>query len=263
MHAGDETFRRRSLRPHGLADEQTLRRAAALAGASVFFAVLLILLGLGVVVLAVVIVAACVAGGVLVARRLGGGAAGMPAQARRLRTPSAVRFQLRQALSGAPLAARTMLVERALQRRTTRSTGSELSPGLLGVEAARCNALGLALRRRGYAKEAATLHEAARLIFAGTGDSRSEALTANVLGVALAEAGRQDAALENFTHARAVLEALGDRQWAGKVLANIGLSKQRLGQDDQAVEFLQSALEVLTPETEAYGRVERRLRRTG
>jgi tetratricopeptide (TPR) repeat protein len=174
----------------------------------------------------------------------------------------------------APLPTRTQVAERlrvlssATQRRigaalAPRSADPELSPGVLSREAARCNGLGLALRRAGHARQAATLHQAARLIFAEAGDSRSAALTANVLGVALAEAGRQDAALEQFAQARTLLRALGERQWEGKVLANIGLAKHRVGEDDQAVDFLQSALELLTPETEAYGRVERRLKQAG
>jgi tetratricopeptide (TPR) repeat protein len=262
---------------------------------------LLILLGLGVVVLAALIVAACIAGGVLVVHQLGGGAA-LAERARSWRPPRVPSLTRSVSLSRvanrnddeatiemaslgalppdrnvygrAPLPTRSELAERLqgsmdrVQRRVRsarapRATDLEISPAVLGSEAAHCNTLGLALRRAGHPNEAATLHEAARLIYAGTGDRRSEALTANVLGVALAEDGRHDAALEQFEHARTVLQAIGDRQWEGKVLANIGLSKHRLGQDDQAVAFLQSALEALAPETEAYERVERRIERAG
>jgi tetratricopeptide (TPR) repeat protein len=109
-------------------------------------------------------------------------------------------------------------------------------------------------------QQAAALHEAAQLIFARLGNRRAEALAANALGVALAEIGEHDPALEQFERARRLLQELGDRHWQGKVLANIGQAKHRLGRDDEAVEHLQTALAHLTPQTEAYRRVERRLR---
>jgi hypothetical protein len=137
---------------------------------------------------------------------------------------------------------------------------AEDAVGVADVEGSRCNALGLALRRAGRTQQAAALHEAALLIFARLGDRRAEALAANALGVALVEIGDHDGALEQFERARALLHELGDRHWEGKVLANIGLAKHRVGRDDEALEHLQIALANLSPETEAYRLVERRLK---
>jgi tetratricopeptide (TPR) repeat protein len=135
------------------------------------------------------------------------------------------------------------------------------APGPLELEGSRCNALGVELRRAGRAQQAATLHEAARLIYAEAGDSRGEALAANALGVALAELGDDDAALLQFEQARTLLHELGDRHWEGKVLANVGLAKQRAGRDEEAVDLLRDALAKLSPESEAYRLVEQRLLR--
>jgi tetratricopeptide (TPR) repeat protein len=135
------------------------------------------------------------------------------------------------------------------------------SPASLEEEGSRCNALGVELRRAGRVQQAATLHEAARLIYEEVGDRRGEALAANALGVALAEMADDDAALEQFERARTLLHEIGDRQWEGKVLANLGFAKHRVGRDDEAVDVLRSALAKLSPETEAYQRVEQRLRR--
>ena len=123
----------------------------------------------------------------------------------------------------------------------------------------RCHALGRALRQAGRPEQAATMHGAACLIFGRVGNSRAEALAANAVGVALAEAGKQDAALEHFEHSRALLRKLGDEEWEGKVLANISQAKHRAGEDEEAIGLLRSALEKLSPETDAYRRVERRL----
>jgi Tetratricopeptide repeat len=171
-----------------------------------------------------------------------------------------------------PLPTRTQIIESfpqllpALQRRirdalVDKSPSAATESTVLEVQASRCNELGVALRRAGCARQAATLHRAARLIFAGVGDGRGEALAANALGVALVEAGEQDSALEQFEEARTLLRKVGDRHWEGKVLANIGLAKHRVGQDDEALRLLQSALDRLSPETAAYRLVERRLRR--
>ena len=103
------------------------------------------------------------------------------------------------------------------------------------------------------------MHGAASLIFRRVGNSRAEALAANAVGVALAEAGKQDAALEHFEHSRTLLRKLGDEEWEGKVLANISQAKHRAGKNEEAIGLLRSALEKLSPETDAYRRVERRL----
>lgn len=158
------------------------------------------------------------------------------------RLPSVLRRWIRDALAGAPATAAS-------------------SPGSLEEEGSRCNALGVELRRAGRVQQAVTLHEAARLIYEEVGDRRGEALAANALGVALAEMANEDAALEQFEQARTLLHEIGDRQWEGKVLANVGFAKHRVGRDDEAVDLLRSALAKLSPETEAYQRVEQRLRR--
>jgi tetratricopeptide (TPR) repeat protein len=134
-------------------------------------------------------------------------------------------------------------------------------PNVLEAEGSRCNEIGVKLRRAGRLQQAATLHEAARVIYAGVGDGRGEALAANGLGVALAELGDEDAALEQFERAQTLLRELGDPEWEGKVLANAGLAKHRVGQDDEAVDLLRTALTKLSPQSEAYRRVEQRLRR--
>jgi tetratricopeptide (TPR) repeat protein len=139
--------------------------------------------------------------------------------------------------------------------------GAPATPGSLEDEGSRCHALGVELRRAGRVQEAAKLHEAARLIYEEVGDRRGEALAANALGVAFAEMANDDAALEQFERARTLLHEIGDRQWEGKVLANVGFAKHRVGRDDEAVDLLRSALAKLSPETEAYQRVEQRLRR--
>jgi tetratricopeptide (TPR) repeat protein len=169
-----------------------------------------------------------------------------PRRAQLARTPSrllsAVQRPIRAALSAAP-------------------TTAASSPTSLEEEGSRCNALGVELRRAGRVQQAATLHEAARLIYEEVGDRRGEALAANALGVALAEMADDDAALEQFERARTLLHEIGDRQWEGKVLANLGFAKHRVGRDDEAVDVLRSALAKLSPETEAYQRVEQRLKR--
>jgi tetratricopeptide (TPR) repeat protein len=123
-----------------------------------------------------------------------------------------------------------------------------------------CHALGGALRRAGRPEHAATLHEAASLIFGRVGNTHAEALATNSVGVALAEAGNQEAAVEHFEQARALVRALDDDEWEGKILANLSLAKQRAGQDDDAVSLLHRALEKLSPDTDAYRRVEERLK---
>jgi Tetratricopeptide repeat len=138
--------------------------------------------------------------------------------------------------------------------------GAEDAAAVADVEGSRCNALGLALRRAGRTQQAAALHEAALLIFARLGNSRAEALAANALGVALVEIGDHDGALEQFERARALLHELGDRHWEGKVLANIGLAEHRIGRKDEAIDHLRTALANLSPQTEAYRLVERRLK---
>lgn len=158
-------------------------------------------------------------------------------------------------------------VSRLLQAVEGRVGGAVVEPprdtegaaAVASSEGLRCNALGLALRRTGQVQQAAALHEAALLIFSRLGNRRAEALSANALGVAFAEIGDEDAAFEQFERARLLLHELGDRHWEGKVLANIGLAKHRLGRDDEAREHLESALANLSPETDAYRRVERRV----
>jgi hypothetical protein len=154
----------------------------------------------------------------------------------------ALQKRIRDALAGAPATAAT-------------------SPGSLEEEGLRCHALGFELRRAGRVQQAATLHEAARLIYEELGNRRGEALAANALGVAFAEMANEDAALEQFERARTLLHEIGDRQWEGKVLANVGFAKHRVGREDEAVDLLRSALAKLSPETEAYQRVEQRLKR--
>lgn len=216
-----------------LEEEQVRRRWIAVTAAVVFLACLLVVLGLGLVVL----IAFGIAGSV---------ASVWVARARSLQWPM-------------PADAH----EAATVETVALATGDDPAPpqSPLQAEGTRCNALGVALRRAGRAHHAATLHEAARLIFAGAGDRRGEALTANALGAALVEVGKPDAALEQFEQARTLLHALGDRHCEGKVLANIALAKRREGADEEAVDLLRSALEKLSPQTEAYRRVERQLAR--
>jgi len=288
--SGDSSFLRLLL-SHSPRAERLRRRCAAVAAAVVLVAGLLLALGLGLLVLIGLVALAFVGAVLAVHERLPRSsvpwrdaatfvrqrvmrsaapsiddaatvemAAVTPSSADRTvygRAPLPTRAQLAQALAR---------VLPGLQRRIAASlTGGSasiaMSPTLIELEGSRCNALGVALRRAGRADQAATLHEAARVIFAGVGESRGEALAANALGVALAEAGEQDAALEQFEQARTLLRELGDRQWEGKVLANIGLAMRRVGQDDEAVDLLQTALAKLSPETDAYRVVERQLSR--
>jgi tetratricopeptide (TPR) repeat protein len=124
----------------------------------------------------------------------------------------------------------------------------------------RCQALGTLLRRRGRPEDAATLHAAARLLFAESGDRRGEAVATNGLGLALFSAGEQDASFAQFEQARRLMRSVGDREREGRVTANLGLAKLRSGAIDEAAELLRAALEELTPGTPEYRRVEERLR---
>jgi tetratricopeptide (TPR) repeat protein len=124
----------------------------------------------------------------------------------------------------------------------------------------RCQTLGTLMRRRGRAEEAATLHEAARLIFVEAGDPRGEAVATNGLGLALFSAGRREASFAQFEQARRLLRAVGDREPEARVTANLALAKLRSGATEEATELLRRALEHLTPNTPDYRRVEERLR---
>ena len=123
-----------------------------------------------------------------------------------------------------------------------------------------CQALGTLLRQRGRAQDAATLHTAARLLFAETGDRHGEAVATNALGLALFSAGEPDASFAQFEQARRLLHLAGDREREGRVTANLGLAKLRSGAPDEAAALLRSALEQLTPGTPDYEQVEQRLR---
>jgi tetratricopeptide (TPR) repeat protein len=124
----------------------------------------------------------------------------------------------------------------------------------------RCQELGTLFRRRGRAYDAATLHAAARLIFAESGDRRGEAVATNGLGLALFSAGEQESSFAQFEQARRVLRSVGDREREGRVTANLGLAKLRSGEPGEAAELLRTALEHLTPGTPDYRQVEERLR---
>jgi tetratricopeptide (TPR) repeat protein len=245
------------------------RRWAAMTAAVVFVSCLLILVGLGLVVLVAFAIAAAFAF-VQIARdgRLRERLRPLPAHADEAATVEMAALSGRTVYGRPPLPTRQQVADTLRRLKPVVVTDAQpepapaaVSPSSLLVEGSRCNALGIALRRAGSAQEAATLHEAARLMFAGVGDRRGEALTANALGAALVEVGKQDAALEQFEEARTMLHALGDRHMEGKVLANIALAKRRAGDDAQADDFLRSALQKLLPQTEAYRRVEQQLRR--
>jgi hypothetical protein len=124
----------------------------------------------------------------------------------------------------------------------------------------RCQALGTLLRQRGRPQDAATLHTAARLLFAESGDRHGEAVATNGLGLALFSAGEPDASFAQFEQARRLLHLVGDREREGRVTANLGFAKLRTGAPDEAVELLRAALEQLTPGTPDYEQVELRLR---
>ncbi len=127
----------------------------------------------------------------------------------------------------------------------------------------RCNAFGMRLRRAGERERAAVMHQAARLIFAETGNRRDEALALNALGLTLAALGEHEQALERFAQARALLRELGDEECEAKVIANIGFAKQQAGEETEAAALLQAALLKLAPHTRAYRIVEQRLQRAG
>jgi tetratricopeptide (TPR) repeat protein len=124
----------------------------------------------------------------------------------------------------------------------------------------RCQALGTLLRQRGRAQDAATLHAAARLLFAESGDRHGEAVATNGLGLALFSAGEDEASFAQFEQARRLLHLVGDREREARVTANLGLAKLRSGAPDEAAELLRAALGQLTPGTPDYEQVEQRLR---
>jgi tetratricopeptide repeat protein len=123
----------------------------------------------------------------------------------------------------------------------------------------RCQELGTILRRRGRAYDAATMHAAARLIFAESGDRCGEAVATNGLGLALFSAGEQESSFAQFEQARRMLRSVGDREREGRVTANLGLAKLRSGDTDEGTELLRTALGHLSPGTPDYRQVEQRL----
>jgi tetratricopeptide (TPR) repeat protein len=123
----------------------------------------------------------------------------------------------------------------------------------------RCQALGTLLRRRGRAQDAATLHTAARLLFAESGDRHGEAVATNGLGLALFSAGEEEASFAQFEQARRLLHSVGDREREGRVTANLGLAKLRSGETDEGTELLRTALGHLSPGSPDYRQVEQRL----
>jgi tetratricopeptide (TPR) repeat protein len=148
--------------------------------------------------------------------------------------------------------------------RARREPAAKASPESrsVGDEAAgyRCQALGTLLRQRSRPQDAATLHTAARLLFAESGDRHGEAVATNGLGLALFSAGEEEASFAQFEQARRLLHLVGDREREGRVTANLGLAKLRTGAPDEAAELLRAALEQLTPGTPDYEQVELRLR---
>ena len=281
---GNSAFQR-VLFPRSRREERIRRRWAAGAAAVVFVGGLLAVLGLGLVVLIAVVLSASVAS-VWIAWRHGADLGDVAARVRATwrhvpraadadeatvemaaiaaqddrtvygRAPLPTRQQLGDLLPRLRLSIPTKSADALTETPASVST----FPSSVQLEGSRCNTLGVALRRAGRAQQAASLHQAARLIFAGAGDSRGEALTANALGAAFAEVGEHEAALEQFEQARMLLQALGDQEWEGRVLANIAFAKRRVGADEEADDFLRSALQKLSPQTEAYRRVESRLR---
>ncbi len=128
-------------------------------------------------------------------------------------------------------------------------------------EALRLNARGLRDRREGNYEQAVESHRAALKIMRGLGDRRSEAMTLNSLALALAQADDEQAAVDTFERALAVLRELPDEQREGQVLANLGFVHSRNGHRQEAAACLRAALQKLSPESQAYRRVEEQLRR--
>jgi tetratricopeptide (TPR) repeat protein len=157
------------------------------------------------------------------------------------------------------LGSRSWRLPASLRDRRPRVAAAEAPPPDDVGAGRRCQELGTLLRRRGRAYDAATMHAAARLIFAESGDRRGEAVATNGLGLALFSAGEQEASFAQFEQARRMLRSVGDREREGRVTANLGLAKLRSGETDEGTELLRTALEHLSPGTPDYRQVEQRL----
>jgi hypothetical protein len=123
-------------------------------------------------------------------------------------------------------------------------------------EAVGANAAGVQLRRQGAYEQAAERHRLALALFRDLGDRRSEALTLNNLALALDRDG-DIAALDLFEKAATILAELGDEQHEGQVIANLALAFRRRGREEQSAQVFEVALGKLSPESQAYRKVER------
>jgi tetratricopeptide (TPR) repeat protein len=247
---------------------QLRRRAGASTGATLLFLGLLGALGLAVFALGVLLLMLAGSTTLLLhdeerRRRLRARITGRDRRDQ-LRAPLSSRFRSALSNEGASVAGDGRGALRAagrllptLERGAATGTVSANDDAAAGC---RCHTLGTRLRRCGRAEHAAALHEAARLIFAETGDRRSEAVAANGLGLALFSAGDREASFAQFERARRLLHAVGDREREARVTANLALAKLRSGANDEAAELLRTALEQLTPDTPDYRQVAERLR---
>jgi tetratricopeptide (TPR) repeat protein len=169
------------------------------------------------------------------------------------------RFGRLQAAAGRQVAAATAQTQRHMRAATTalqaREPWATPTPVASDKEALHANAAGAQLRREGAYVEAAQQHRAALSIFRELGDRRSEALTLNNLALALDRAG-EPGALDLFEESAAILGELGEKQQEGEVIANLALAFRRRGSEERSAEVLELALEKLSPESQAYQKVE-------
>jgi len=128
-------------------------------------------------------------------------------------------------------------------------------------DAARLNARGTDLRRKGDPEGAIAAHTAALELEREFGDRRREAMTLNNLALALGHAGDDQRALDRFEEAAAILRELGDDHHEGQVVANLGFLHGRRGHREQALYCLETALHKLQPGSHAYRHVEEQLSR--
>lgn len=255
------------------------RRAAALAGASLFFAGLLDALGLGHLVLlgfaAVVALAAAVAGGRLLLRARAWNR--IPVAARSARAASvAFAVSSRRSFGRARPALRRLASSAAGRARTARDnlsprlsvsvpTAREVWPGIERVSArveqtshtvrpwlsARISALQNRTRELGPLVE--RLAARARAAAPAPGpppepapvDRQRHALQLNAEGTRLRREGAYDEAARQHAAALEIFRELGDRRAEALTLNNVALAKGRAGDEDAAVAQFEEALAIL------------------
>jgi tetratricopeptide (TPR) repeat protein len=144
-----------------------------------------------------------------------------------------------------------------------RRAQAKVGAGARRREAVRLNGLGVESRRSGRPQEAVVQHRKALSLMRDADDRRGEAMTENSLALALVHAGDEGGALEHFERSLVILRDLDEDESEGQVLANLGVVHSRRGRRHEAVGCLSAALRKLSPQSQAYRRVEEQLRRAG